>query len=541
MIGNSKGPGTVYLVGAGPGHPGLITRLGYELLQHCDAVAYDALVPLELIVELPERVETYYVGKRAGKHSLPQEDINELLVSLARRGRDVVRLKGGDPSIFGRSGEEAAYLTEAGIPVVVVPGVTAASAAAAISGFSLTDRRAASWVLMGTGHGADCSSIPVPWDQIATISGGTIALYMGLGRLDQIQKQLLSGGLSPDTPCAVVQCASTGLQKVLESPLCTLSDECRTLGIKPPALIFIGEVVRHRRGRERTTAEPLAGRTVLVTSPSWQASRHCGLLREKGAEPIAYPTVTRMAVADNEGWARFEKAVESGGLCMYMGEIEVRHFIEQLYSHGLDLRSLGRFRIAALGRSTANVLLDRGIKADLILNTAERQAIADRISKLIPTESSPLVLVRGNLDDDFLEVLRREWAEVIPLTVCLDSKAEWEAHWKENLIQNPPDYIAFASIVEVEGLFELMGADMTHLCAKSYIASLDMQVSEVIRKRGLQVAVEAKDPSVEGLVYALVSHLQEQVAEPAGGRDIVDRPRTVPEEESHHLPKPLCP
>jgi uroporphyrin-III C-methyltransferase len=182
MADTSKPTGIVYLVGAGPGHPGLITRWGFDLLRQCDAVAYDALIPMELIAELPEAVERHYVGKRAGKHSLPQPQINELLVRLARRGLMVVRLKGGDPFIFGRSGEEAEHLTAAGIPVVMVPGVTAASAAAAMSGFSLTNRNAASWIFLATGHGAESSAVPVPWEQVAALYGGTFVIYMGLAR-----------------------------------------------------------------------------------------------------------------------------------------------------------------------------------------------------------------------------------------------------------------------------------------------------------------------------------------------------------------------
>ena len=200
-------PGTVFLVGAGPGHPGLITRWGYDLLQRCDAVAYDALIPMELISGLPERVEKYYVGKRAGKHSMPQSQINELLVALSRRGLRVVRLKGGDPFVFGRIGEEAAYLSAAGIPVVMVPGVTAASAAAAMSGFSLTTRQESSWIFIATGHPAEDSSTPVPWDQVAVLQGGTLVVYMGIARLSRIVDQLIDSGMAPDTPAVVVQAA----------------------------------------------------------------------------------------------------------------------------------------------------------------------------------------------------------------------------------------------------------------------------------------------------------------------------------------------
>ena len=219
--------GIVYLVGAGPGHPGLITRMGYDLLQHCDAVAYDALIPLELIASLPARVERHYVGRRAGKHSMPQAQKNQLLVDLALRGLNVVRLKGGDPSFFGGSAEEAETLAAAGIKCVVVPGVTAASAAAAASGFPLTGRRGVSWVVFATGHGSAQESSAAPWEQLAGLGGGTIVVYMGLANIDRIVNQLLAGGQCKDTPCMVVQGATTGSQRILDSKLSSVVADCR--------------------------------------------------------------------------------------------------------------------------------------------------------------------------------------------------------------------------------------------------------------------------------------------------------------------------
>jgi len=339
-----KKHGIVYLVGAGPGHPGLITRLGYDLLQQCDAIAYDALTPMELIVSLPERIERHYVGKRAGKHSLPQSQINELLVKLAQRGLKVVRLKGGDPSIFGRSGEEAEHLSNAGIPVVIVPGVTSASAASAMSGFSLTNRRAASWVLLGTGHGAENLSIPVPWNRVAALAGGTIVIYMGLAKLDQVVGQLLSAGMDPATPAIAVQAASTGLQRSIEAPLLKLTEECGRQRLKPPALVVIGKAVRCRANETRTGMNPLAGKTVLVTSALQETGNICQMLREKGAEPIPHPTVVRRQADDTAGWERFAKLVEGGGWCWFMNKTEVGCFFAGLFVHGLDVRSLGCFK-----------------------------------------------------------------------------------------------------------------------------------------------------------------------------------------------------
>lgn len=494
----SKIPGIVYLVGAGPGHPGLITRLGYELLQQCDAVAYDALIPLELIAGLPERVEKHYVGKRSGKHSLPQSQINELLAALASRSLKVVRLKGGDPFIYGRSGEEAEYLAAAGIPVVMVPGVTAASAAAAFSGFSLTNRLASSWVLLATGHSAESANMPVPWDKIGALPSGTLVVYMGLAKLDRVVEQLLSSGLAPDTPAIAVQAASTGLQRYVEAPLIKICSECKRRELKPPALIIIGEAVRYRAKSVSAEASPLAGKTVLVTSPFPGMTRMCSLLRKQGAEPIPYPTIVRTPTDDIEGWDQFRKLVNQGGTCLFQSEDEVDYFIDGLLSHGLDMRSLGSFKIIAVEKSTASALLAHGIKADWVIQQLDQKALLKHISGLIPGAPIPLIWVRGNYE---------KCPDAVRLTVFLDSTAKWEAHWRDELLANPPDCIALTSASEVEGFVELLGNETAHnLADKSCIAAMNSSVAETVLTHGLPLKLSANASSIDAFVSALINY-----------------------------------
>jgi uroporphyrinogen III methyltransferase/synthase len=518
MIDNSPtSPGTVFLVGAGPGHPGLITRLGYDLLQNCDAVAYDALIPMELIASLPERVERHYVGKRSGKHSLPQSKINELLANLAKRGLSVVRLKGGDPSIFGRCGEEADYLTGEGIPVVTIPGVTAASAAAAMSGFSLTKRHASSWIFLATGHGAESDAVPVPWDQIAALPGGTLVIYMGLAKLEQLVSQLLHSGLSPETPAMVVQAASTGVQTAVEAPLARLGSECRQSGLLPPALIVIGEAVRHRMHGTGSESACLKGKRVLVTSPRPTTKRFCELLRAEEAEPIPYPTVVRRHFDDAEEWAQFLEAIKTKALCLFRGDSEVDSFFDLLLERGLDLRSLSRLKILAWGDSATTALLKRGIRADEVIRPSDFEALASRISSLDPDRSLPLIWVRTSPGNPSLESnLRRMPANIIPLTVCMEWTAAWEAHWGHELISNPPDYIAFTGTAEVKGFFELLGEDVArHLAGKSVTAALDYRVAEALRERGIRVQVQADTENIGGLMSALIDHTKKQITEAA--------------------------
>jgi len=234
-------PGTVYLIGAGPGAPELLTLRAAQLLQQADAVVFDNLVGAEIMSLLPPEAERVYVGKKAADHALPQRDINALLIRLAQAGKRVVRLKGGDPYVFGRGGEEAGDLADAGIPFEVVPGVTAASGIAAYAGIPLTHRDHAQAVVFATGYLKD-GSVALDWPMLAR-PRQTVVIYMGISRLAEICTQLMAHGLAARTPAAVVRHGTTREQRVLTRPLDTLADAAREVGIKPPALLIVGEVV----------------------------------------------------------------------------------------------------------------------------------------------------------------------------------------------------------------------------------------------------------------------------------------------------------
>ena len=517
MTDYSKQPGTVYLVGAGPGHPGLITRWGYELLQHCDAVAYDALIPMELIAGLPPGVERYYVGKRAGRHSLPQSQINELLVKLARRGLTVVRLKGGDPFIYGRSGEEAEFLRSAGLRVVMIPGVTSASAAAALSGFSLTNRQSSSWVFLATGHAAEGTITPVPWDMVGALPGGTIVVYMGLAKLDNVVGELLSSGLDPKMPAIAVQAASTGLQRCVEAPIENISAECKKQKLKPPALVIIGGAVEYRSKEVAQLQRPLAGKTVLVTGSSRIMQRLCVLLRDAGAEPLPYPTRASAITDDAEGWNRFAKLVDQGGVLLFQREEEVEYFLKGLLAHNLDLRSLHRFKVLASGHSVESALLKSGIKADAVLQPSSSDTVAAAISGLIQGVSQSVVVVRNSYGKSHLEEsLHARFSGIIPLTVCASSTAVWEPHWQDELAADPPDLILFAEAAEVESFVEILGKDTAgKLAERSVVAAMDKSVIATLSKNGLTSHFEADAVNADAFVEALIRHAQKK---PAVGR-----------------------
>jgi uroporphyrinogen-III synthase len=238
----------------------------------------------------------------------------------------------------------------------------------------------------------------------------------------------------------------------------------------------------------------------------------CALLREAGAEPIPHPTVVRTGVDDVEGWKRFQKLVNYGGMCLFQSEAEVTCFVDGLLAHGLDMRSLGRFKIAAQGESTESALLAQGIRADWLLQCLEPQALASCISGLIPDASLPLIWVRGSFAKSRLEAgLQERCPGMISLTVCLDSTAEWDIHWKDELIENPPDYIAFTGATEVEGFVELLGeGPACSLASRSCVGSINAATTAMLRKRGLPVTVESPRSGIDALVCTLASHSQER-------------------------------
>ncbi|MFH0765109.1 MAG: uroporphyrinogen-III C-methyltransferase, partial [Calditrichota bacterium] len=492
MNDNQPTTGKVYLIGAGPGHPGLITRWGGELLETCDAVVYDDLIPLELVAGLPSTIEKHYVGKRSGRHSATQTDINELIIKLAQRGLNVARLKGGDPTIFGRGGEELATLTQAGIRAFIIPGVTAATTAAASGGISLTDRRSASWLMLATGKGAESDSPPVPWREIASLKGGTLCVYMGVGELEHIAGELQAGGMDPKTPVLIIQNAGSGIQRQKSSTLGKVVDVVQNSQIQPPALIIIGPTAASSEGYKNTGA--LTGKRVLVTRPSPQCLSLCRLIREQGGEPLPYPTIAIEPFDDVKGWDDFKRLAPLGGWCVFTSEAGVNCFFNLLLKKGLDVRSMGRFSVAAVGRGTAAALSQRGIIPDLIPERALVSSLAQSLAKVKLTNSL-VVRVRGNLGDYKIEeTAERKSAQVLSLTVYHNLTAEWLPYWISQVIEQPPDYITFTSGSTVDGFVQILGIERAQILGRKAVsASIGPSTSTVMRKYGFEPVVEAEE------------------------------------------------
>jgi len=377
----SKTAAIVYLIGAGPGDPGLLTLKGQSCIARSDVVIYDYLAAPELLAHAGDDAELIYVGKKGGDHTLPQAGINDLIVAKARQGRIVARLKGGDPFIFGRGGEEVERLIEEGIDFEVVPGVTSAVAAPAYAGIPLTHRQFTSSVTFVTGHEdptKETSSIN--WKALAQ-GGGTLVFFMGVKNLTYIAERLLHYGMSPETPAALVRWGTTPRQQTVTGALATIADIAAAAGMAPPALIVIGEVVRLREKMKWFETRPLFGKSIVVTRARAQASDLVSRLAELGAVCHEVPAIRIMPEEDYGPMDRAISEINTYDWLIFTSVNGVDFFFNRLFHAGLDARALGRIRTAVIGPATAERLLGFGIKTDILPDSFRAESVIDAFKK----------------------------------------------------------------------------------------------------------------------------------------------------------------
>jgi uroporphyrinogen III methyltransferase/synthase len=506
-----KNKGTVYLIGAGPGDPELITVKGRNRLKACDAVVYDNLVPQELIVTLPQSVELYYVGKKPGGHSFTQDKINLLLLELAVKGRNVARLKGGDPFVFARGAEEARFLKENGIEFEIIPGITSGIAAPAAGFIPCTDREKSSYVIMATGHKAvekDLSS--VPWDLVAKAKNGTVVIYMGVGELEMIVSRLIDLGMPEDMSSAIIERGTLPTQRVVAAPLKNLVEKARDENIIPPAIIITGEVVDIRSHIQWSARKSLLGLRLMVTRPADQARGIYDKLRGLGAEVLPYPTIATAGFEDDKAWRDFGRISREDKWLVFTSENGVRYFISQYRSRFSDIRRLHDFRIAAIGGGTAKYLRKTSFEPHFIPSRATVKTLAEELKIQPGIPESTCVRVRGNLGDDTLErELTESGAEVIPLMVYHTDYRKWPDGFREKLFEHPPDIIIFTSGSTADGLSaNLSEKQLKELGSGAILASIGPSTTKVIKSLGLKVEIEAKVHTIEGLIDSIVERFQ---------------------------------
>jgi uroporphyrinogen III methyltransferase/synthase len=500
--------GVVYLVGAGPGDPELITAKGQRLLQTADVVVYDRLADARLLAQVRADAELVDAGKGRGEHRMGQEGINALLVQLGRDGKQVVRLKGGDPFLFGRGGEEAAALAEAGIPFEVVPGVTSALAVPAYAGIPVTERSISSSVAIVTG--SEDPSKPdsrVDWRSLA--GADTLVVLMGVETLPSIASALLEAGRRPETPVALVRWGTEPYQETVTGDLSNIVQRARDADLRPPAVIVVGDVVRLRDKLRWFDNRPLFGKRVLVTRTRQQAGSMARLLAQEGAWPVELPTIEIEALPDAEPMEQAIRRLEQGRYhwLVFTSANAVDILFRALWGLGLDARRLGGARVAAIGPATSEALRRWGVCADLVPGeyVAEGlvQAFRDQSEIrgqrfLLPrAQGARAVLVTG------LEEQGAQAEELILYRAVVPPDSKERAR---SILEEGVDIATFTSSSTVHNLLELLDGDVT-LLRDVIIACIGPVTAEAARQLGLNVDVTSCDYTVPGLVEALREHV----------------------------------
>ena len=497
--------GKVYLVGGGPGDPGLMTVRGVECLSVADLVLYDGLVnPLVLRYSSSRAIRTCRIID-GGERQLNQSEINQQLIDAAKSGKVVVRLKGGDPFIFGRGSEEAAALADAGIPFEVVPGVTAAVAAGEYTGISFTHRERASAVAFITGHEDPtkrCAKID--YTSLARFSG-TLVFYMGLHRLSQIAESLIVAGKSCETPVAVISRASLPQQRTISGTLQTIAQRVVCAGLRPPSVIVVGECVLHRERIAWFEKRPLFGRRIGITRADAQADPQIRQILELGAEPILMPT---LEIHPPATWEAVDEALgqlDKFDWIIFTSVNGVHAFFERLWILGRDLRSLGQAKIAVIGPATAEALREFRLRADLIPEVYRAEDLAFALCSVV--RGLQVLWVRADRGRDVLSQKLSASGAVLHEIVVYKHQdlTEWPGNVVQMLVEGQLDWIGVSSPAIAKNVARLIPeAARPHVGHSIRVAAISPVTSAACREVGLAVSAEASEYTWNGILSAIV-------------------------------------
>ena len=502
--------GKVYLLGGGPGDPGLITVKGLACLREADCVIYDHLVPPRLLDAAPPKAERIYVGKETGRHSLSQEEINALLIDRARQGKAVVRLKGGDPFVFGRGGEEGEVLADAGIPFEVVPGVSSAVAVPAYAGIPVTHRSLASSVAILAGH-EDPSKGDSEWAKLTT-GVDTLVFLMAVANLPTIVRRLIESGRRADTPCAVIRWGTTGEQVTLTGTLQTIGDAVSRAGLTAPAIMVVGQVVALRDRLNWFETKPLFGLGILVTRARAQAAVLTRKLEEAGARVIECPVIQ---IQEPDHWAPCDQAVQRlpdfQWIVLTSGN-GVRAFLGRLRRLGHDVRALAGARVAAIGPETGEECRRGGLDPDLIPGEYRAEGLLDALRPHVTAGTEVLIARAAEARDVLPKSLEAMGARVtvVPVYRTVPSKEGAELA-REALGQRLVDVVTFTSSSTVRNFMALLDArDRNELFGGVTVASIGPVTAATVEEYGLQVAIVASAYTIPGLVEAIVRYYRKE-------------------------------
>lgn len=492
--------GTVYLVGAGPGDAKLITVRGLELIQKADVIIYDFLVNKDLLTFAKPGAEIIYVGKQASKHELPQQDINALIASKAKNNEIVVRLKGGDPFIFGRGGEEAQVLAKQNIAFEIVPGITSAISVPAYAGIPLTHRDFASTVAFITGHEDEKKTeSTIRWNELAT-GPDTLVFLMGVKNLKTIKDKLIAGGRNPDTQASLIQWGTLPRQKIVTGKLREIDTVAKKAGIRPPAIILVGDVINLRDQLKWFERRPLFGRKIVITRAPHQSLKLGDMLTEKGAEVLYCPTIDIKPIKPNKKLSRAIQSINKYSYIIFTSTNAVSLFFETLFNMGKDTRSLAGIKALPIGDATASLLTSKGVIPDYLPDTFTSEGIVE-ILKTMDIQGKSFLLPRAEEARDIIVTFIRDHGgtcDVIPIyraTLPKDATP----------LDETPDITTFTSSSTVKNFVTLYGKD---ILKKTIIASIGPVTTRTLSDFGFTTQIEAKRYDIHGLVDAIEEYIK---------------------------------
>ena len=483
----------VYIVGAGPGCAGLISIRGLQILRQADCILYDRLIGRELLDIAPKRAELIYVGKEHTLHSPKQADINRLIIKNAHKYKTIVRLKGGDALIFGRASEELKCLADNKIDFEIIPGITAASAAAACAGIVLTDRSTASSVTYVTGQTVEGKPVNIDFKGLVKLSG-TIVFYMVVGNMNKICQRLIKSGLAANTNAVVVANASLANQKIVKGKVSDIARKCEKENIEPPAVMIIG-----KKCFSWLQNQPLFGKKILMTRDSAGNAELACKLAARGAEAISCPTFEIQDLTGSKSFRKVVNEIKNFDWVFFTSPTGVKLFFKTINKLNRDFRIFASAKIACIGSETANALEDFGIKADFLPKVFTSDQLAKSFIKKYKPAGKKILLLRSALADWALaEKLRLAHAKIKQVSIYTAKKIK---NNPKEMIKIDLDWIVFASSFAVECLFkDFKPKDMSK---KVKIASIGPATTDTLKKFGIKPTVEAKEHTIDGLIEAM--------------------------------------
>ena len=497
----------VYLIGAGPGDPELLTLKGLRCLHEAECVVYDSLVNTDLLQHALPGAEWICVGKRGGSHTISQDDINSLLIEKAQAGKVVARLKGGDPFVFGRGGEEAEALANKGILFEIVPGVTSGYAAPAYAGIPVTHRDFSPSVAFITGHeDPSKEGSLIAWDKIST-GIGTLVFFMAVANLPEIVRNLIRHGRRPETPIALIQWGTFQHQEVVSGTLATIVEQVKESGLSAPAITVVGDVVSLRDKLRWFDNRPLSGKRILITRPSHQAEEFRRNLTALGAEVIAFPTIE---ICDPASWERLDNSIrniEGYQWLVFTSVNGVDRFFSRYRQLARDVRDLKGIRIAAIGSATEKSLVARGLNVEILPDEFKAEGLLESLKGKV-LKGSRILLPRSKVARDILPIELQKQGAQVDVVEAYETTAPHDGRERLELIleDRPLDMIVFTSSSTVTNLVAMAGPGaLRDTLGQSAIAAIGPVTRQTAEGCGLKVQVQPSQYTIPALVDAIVS------------------------------------